>query len=806
MNSTPFNFPPQRLTFKDKSKEDFKWAKETIKNISQNFAPRGKAFNNMIANYDLYNNKINKKDFEYSCELLAIKPDTFPELEVYNKTANKINVLLSEEAKRPFEYKAILINSSGIKSKIQERQDVLRQMAAEYSQRFLESQDADIKEELEKVSNLNFLSSKEKSANSLLDYFYRAQDIAFKKNDSFKHGLLAGIECVWVGIENSNPVIKVPNPLGYFEHKSGDTKYGEDGLFAGYQTYMTVGEVLDKLGEEMNEEQLDRIEKYYQGSYRGEAAAAAKDMKYYHEEFNIAKYFNEVEENSDILRGQYSANTNSEIKVTHLEWKSQKKVGFLSYIDPDTGEDTKDIVGEEFVVPNYAIKETNEVMGKKITTYTWDIYTLEWGWLPEVWEGIMLLDDIFVKVGPKRFQYRSVDNPHKVKLGYHSVTYSATNSEPVSVMDRMKPLQYLFTVLMYKLKKLIAADKLPAMGFDTSMIDPKLGFDKTMYYLEELGIDFYNSLEGSDKQGASGRSGKLGNTVNRSTMQNIQGYIQLIDAIDAQIGDVAGVNKQREGQVAPTEAVTNVQTQITQSSVITELMFQLHFKLWERVLSTLLEICKTAWPNIKVLQTILDDMSLMTIQYNPDELLDEDFGIFLTNTSREHMVLHQLQQLGLTLMQNDKVDLGSYISMISTSSLEAVKEEIKRSEKKRQEMQQQMMQQEQQQQAQLEEMKEASKQADREFELEKMRVAHEYKMEEIEVESFKFVDEQDSDSNAIPDQLEVEKFKQQRDKENFESMFNLKKHNDEMAIKGKELDIKQQIANKPTPKPAAKKK
>jgi hypothetical protein len=338
------------------------------------------------------------------------------------------------------------------------------------------------------------------------------------------------------------------------------------------------------------------------------------------------------------------------------------------------------------------------------------------------------------------------------------------------------------------MKKLIAMDKAPVFALDTSMVDPNIGLEKTIYYLDELGIDFYNSLENADKVGAGSRSGKVGSANHRTTMQHVSNYIQLMEAVDIQIGDVAGVNRQREGQVAPTEAVTNVQSQITQSSIITEMMFQLHFKIWERVLGSLIEISKGVWKNSKTLQYILDDMSLVTLQYNPDELLDSDFGIFLTNTSKEHMILYQLQQLGLTLMQNDKVDLASYINMLSSSSLEQVKDEIRHAQKKAEKMQQQMMQQQQQSLMEQQSAAEDSKQKDREFELLKMKVAHGYEMDKVEVESFKFVDEQDNNNDGLADQLQIEELKLEH-----------LKHRDTSRQKDRELDIKEIVARKPKP-------
>lgn len=78
-------------------------------------------------------------------------------------------------------------------------------------------------------------------------------------------------------------------------------------------------------------------------------------------------------------------------------------------------------------------------------------------------------------MGPKKQQYRSIDNPFSVKLGYHGVVYSAMNAQPIAIMDRMKPFQYLYFIIMHKLKKLIAQDKGKIFHLDSTMLDPKLG-------------------------------------------------------------------------------------------------------------------------------------------------------------------------------------------------------------------------------------------------------------------------------------------------------------------------------------------
>lgn len=152
------------------------------------------------------------------------------------------------------------------------------------------------------------------------------------------------------------------------------------------------------------------------------------------------------------------------------------------------------------------------------------------------------------------------------------------NAPSISLMDRMKPFQYLYFIIMHKLKKLIAQDKGRIFHFDTSMVDPKIGLEKTLYYLTTLNIEFYNPLQNAEQPGWSQR-GKVSGSTDLSVADQINNYINILSAIDQQISDVAGITPQREGQSSPNEAVTNAQSNIQMSAVITEIYFQAHNKL-----------------------------------------------------------------------------------------------------------------------------------------------------------------------------------------------------------------------------------
>lgn len=249
------------------------------------------------------------------------------------------------------------------------------------------------------------------------------------------------------------------------------------------------------------------------------------------------------------------------------------------------------MLSEEFEIPSYARKETITLPGgKRKTLYHFDGSTLETAWIPEVLTGTRIGDDIYVGLQAKELQFRDIDNPFKVKLGYHGVAYSNMNAPNISLMDRMKPFQYLYFLAMHKLKELIAKDKGKLFHFDITMVDPKIGVEKTLYYLNHLDIDIYNPLMNAEQAGSAQR-GKVTATTDRNNMQQIANYIALLDSLDNQISDVAGVTKQREGQSSPHEAVTNHQQNIVQSTHITEPYFYLNGIHWQDVINSL---CKTA--------------------------------------------------------------------------------------------------------------------------------------------------------------------------------------------------------------------
>lgn len=832
-----FRLPPQRLSFKEKIKNEQKWGRECVDALSIERLDNGvehttkgnkSDVQRMLTNYGLYNNQVNHQDIQKVCDPLGIEdPDEFQDvIEPYNKTYNKVNVLLGEEKKRGVNFKSVLVNSKAAdeftRTKTQLMQEYLtgqvnaqiekfkkrfqatnpapqaqqgQEMSPEQQQEMQKAQEEyEAKqqeyvdnllspEEIEKYMKTNWRAASEIAADQLLQYYYKKLHIPHLRNDAFKHALISGEELLWVGVRNGEPVIEVLNPLKTFFHKSSETQFIQDGLYAGYRTRMTVADVLDRYGEDLPEKAKKDLEETYMGI---RSAGIRDDLigpEYDHKGLNLSlEWRRERGLGDNEIYGSYGTSNYDDIEVTHVEWKSQRKIGFKSYIDED-GNKQSTLVDESFKVPDSARKvryktENNFYKTKYLFNDAFgNECELHWGWIPEVWEGTKIAESYYVNIRPKPVQYRSMENPHKVKLGYIGVVYNNMNAPNISLMDRMKPFQYLYFIVMHKMKQMLAADAPPLISIDMSMIPKKLTTEEYLYY-NKLGINFYDPLQNTEDGNPANLSGqKIIDETQRSTMNHVANYITILQNLDEQIGEVAGVTRQREGQTSQYESVTGMQSAIVQSSHITETLFALHNVVWEAGLTSLIETAQAVHKNKEVkIPYVFDDMTRGVIDLQPDTFTNADLGVFITDNIRDYEALEKMRSMSLEMIQNG-YKASDVMSLYTSTSAETYRREIKALEDQREAVEQQMRQYESEQQERLMKMEIDNREDVQAHELEKIDKEGEWKLREAAMKNYFQDPSHDGDQDGIPDMIE------------------LMKHKDEVDIKLKEIELKERQLN-----------
>ena len=453
-----YYFPQQRLTRYQKQKNDNAWGKQVINEIERYSTDiyastvGGKSeFVRKQVNYDLFNGKLDVADFEYVCNPYGMGKgggEMPAELRHYDIISPKLRVLFGEEIKRPFNFRVVTVNSEAISEKEQEKERLLKEYITSQIQTRIqkeivtrtsqvdpqEAQDPEVMKQIEEQATQvmtppdieeymkrDYQGAKEIQAQQTLNYLTKQQTLQEKFNKGWKHALISGEEVYWSGTVNGEPVVRTVNPLYFDFDKDPDVEYIQDGEWGRYIMRMTPGSVVDNFGEYLTDKQISDLYTDEAGIGNGNPLGS--------ETFNYT-------DETDFLWGNgitYDASNNARyIRVVHCEWRSLRKIGFLKYMD-DNLEEQEMLVDETY----------------KINKDTGDI-GIRWEWIPEIWEGTRIADNIYVNIRAKPNQFKDMDNLYTCKLGYSGIAYNNLNSRPVSMVDRMKPYQYLYNAFMWK--------------------------------------------------------------------------------------------------------------------------------------------------------------------------------------------------------------------------------------------------------------------------------------------------------------------------------------------------------------------
>jgi len=737
--------PPQKLAFKKKGD---KWKQNCVEAISAmgntRYLNGRTSWQRKQTNYDLVNSIIDESDFKYVIDPYGIgdkaKKGQPAKMRDINLIVNKINRLKGEEMERPFNYQLIATNGNAVSAKEDQEKEMLLYVAqaklAEAlgvdQQEIVSPDSGEVEppqtfEQIEKWKSSSMKDIRERWGNNILQYLKYAEKLELKFNEGWEHGLVVAEEYYYVGIVNNQPKVRVCNPLMCEFDRNPDNPNIEDGDWFREDRWMTVGQILDEYGEYLKDSEIKKLD---EGDLRN-GLSNQMFPEYAYTQSDINRHES----------GNYSNRTRSNTThhlVTHVVWKSMRKIGFVTFVDENDEEQTI-TVDEDF-------KLTDEMKAAS--------YTLEWEWMPEVWHGTKIGDDFFVNIEPMPNSSISMDNPREVKLPYIGRVYNATNSVQTSLVDLLKPHQYLYNIVWYRLETELAKAKGKKMVMDIAQIPRSEGIDldKWMYFFDNVGIAFINSFEeGKEKfQGQTSQFNQFAN-IDMGLSQAVGQYISILGKIEALMDKVVGITPQSEGQTFASETATGVQTGITQSSYITEPWFYVHNEIKLKVLESLIETAKFAYPDQKKLHYIVDDVERISVTIDMNKFADSDYGLFMTNSSKETKIFQKLEMLSQQAMSSGAATFSDIIKMFKSNSIAELSDHIETAEALRTAREQQQAQADQQMQQQT--MMQAAEEADkaRAFEADQNDKDRETKIRTAVISSMGF--DQDIQGNEVNDMV-----------------------------------------------------
>lgn len=743
-------FPRQKLPLSKKGK---KWQEDCVNYIigEGNVTSGGNStsyYGELQTYYNLYNSIFDEKDFKSITNPFKVE-DGFPATpHDFNIIRPKVDLLIGEETKRPLNFRVIRTSQEAT-SEMQEKEKqmilqyieaaITAKMSPEEAQQFQEQlQSGEIMppEQIAKYMDKDYKDIVENTAYHSLTYLREKLDLDNEFIKGWKDGLISGREIYYVGVLNAEPYAERVNPICFSYDKSPDLDFIEDGSWCCRKMRMPITEVYDRYYDKLEEKNLDKLEEMI-GSTPGRNLGdrSPVDMG-----IQLRIYDNPIFEGSG----------KSLINVWHCCWKSFKKIFYVTTTD-DAGQSQINIVDE-----------TYQPVGNEVS--------VEPDWIIEVWEGYRAGSDLYFGIQPIEYQHVSIDNPNSQKLPYCGAIYSNTNSKPRSLVSILKPLQYMYIVLWYRLELAIARDKGKVVNMDITQIPKSMNISpaKWMHYLSSVGVNFINPYEeGWNIPGREGGKPAQFNQITALdlTMSNvIAEYIQLMDKIEELAGTISGITQQREGAVSTSEMVGNVERSVVQSSHITEPLFWVHNQCKRRVLNMLLNTAKGAWEETgkQKLQYIFDNGERAFLDITP-KFYYEDMDVFVSDTSKDLENIQKLQQLIQPAMQNG-ASLLEAAEILTNDNFNIIKQKLKDMQTRQEQIQQQQQEAEAQQQQQLQQMQNESKQQElmlqeAQMDLQRYQIDqdNQTKIAVAQINAYRGAEDMDQDNNGIPDVAELGK-------------------------------------------------
>ena len=681
------NFPRQLLSDKEKTKE---WCEQNLDAMSPYIAQHNNSLyvNDRykdIRNYQAYHGHFDPKDYEHVTDQYGTP---FPaRMTNYNIIAPKIDLLTSEELRRPLETQVNSIN----KSAVQRKQDIKVGLVAEALLSEVKKEvnqtmgmpiaenvmGMEIPDNIEEFMRYTYKEAIEETVEDGLNYLkerYRWKDLF---RNGFRDLLVTGKVFYKTEVVNGDPTVRKIDPRNIAFDVSIESDYLDNAQWVVEQRWLGINQILDEYGEELTKEDVMELEK----------------MRHISSGDELAHY------NSNLDWIQYDSSTGVKVRLIHGEWKSIRAIKVK--ISPNKYDPTNPF--RKIVKDTYRPRKGEEVETK---------------YVDDIWEATKIGGQIMVNCRRRPNQVRSVDDAGPASLSYVGCIHNLSSGRVTSLVDVLKHIQMLYNVVMYHIELTLSRAGGKAVVYDVSQMPSNIGMDMqtVLYHIKNDGIIPINSR---DEGGVDTARFNQFQQVDFTLSNSVQQLMNLKLMLEQTAGQICGISPQREGAVSQYEAVGNVQRTVTQSNLVTESWFYQHSEVKKRVIEQVCNLMKVCWAEGKKAGYILGDGAFKMLKVLPDVALN-DYGIFITEGGKEDAIKQAITQMAQSALQSGSIGLLDVIKVLKSDTLTEAEHIL---ENGLQEMQkQQKAAQEAQMQAQQAAAQEAQAQREHETSLKKLDV------------------------------------------------------------------------------------
>lgn len=598
--------------------------------------------------YNYYNCKRDKEQFKYLEENFGIgQPTAVDFIPLIRK---HIDALVGEYLNVPILPKVSCKDTETIHNIFREKQlkistecyNLLQNNLKNNLLRMLGSkdmQDLNIKEQLDKLVediNENFISEYEIAGQNVVEYIIQSRnvDLVTKLRQLFVDLLVSGFTFYRVlpSSSGNNISIQCLNPLNVFPDLNYDSPYINESYRIVVRSYLTRNQILSKYGKDLSKEDVTKIEEMWSDSLE--------------------------------TTGSY----------------------FVRSYNRDGTPATDGIRAGEEVTPGYPGQHW----------YQRDlipVYEVEWietdkDFVEQRYSTVRIGSEIYILKGKDENVIRTKDAPNKATLTVNGVWFNNRDDEPFSMVQKCMVLQDRYDLLHFYRDNLIAQSGSVGDFINLPTLPSILGDDlserlmKWKAYKKQGMALIDTSQDGQIGTGQAPLNQIFNGYDDTVKVQAIQAIQLAIDSVEQTTSSITGVFRERLNGIQQRDAVSNVQTGINNSFIVTK---QWHYQMdlvTREILLDSLNCAKIVYKDGLTGTLILGNKLQKIFTALPKYFTVTDHDIHIITSSEVIKEMEQIRALIPEFIKGGIVSADILMDIMTAKSLSEMKSKVNKAIKK----------------------------------------------------------------------------------------------------------------------------
>ena len=321
------------------------------------------------------------------------------------------------------------------------------------------------------------------------------------------------------------------------------------------------------------------------------------------------------------------------------------------------------------------------------------VYEVEWietdkNYIEQRYSTIRIGSEIYILKGKDKEIVRTKDAPNKALLSVNGVWFNNRGAEPFSMVQKCMVLQDRYDLLHFYRDNLIAQSGSVGDFINLPTLPAILGDDlserlmKWKAYKKQGMALIDTSQEGQISTGQAPLNQLFNGFDDTVKVQAIQAIQLAIDSVEQTTSSITGVFRERLNGIQQRDAVTNVQTGINNSFIVTK---QWHYQMdliTREILLDSLNCAKIVYSDGLTGTLILGDKLQKIFTAVPKYFTVTDFDIHIITSSEVIKEMEQIKALVPEFIKGGIVSPDILMDIMTSKSLTEMKSKVMKSIKK----------------------------------------------------------------------------------------------------------------------------